>query len=445
MTLGWVSRMPCSVLIGIAHVGVADLPSIVWPVIIDIHRVILIGWICSEVFLVTIVDSVAIAVVGRQGPNSWVRTIINFKSIRKAIAVCIWIVRIGNIEIVHPIGGDFEQITQTITIAVGTVGFGGTGHPVGGEPEVGRRAGHIGVDRAPQAVGGQTVLIQVEQSISVQIIQRIILGYTQSIGCFPIRRHSVTVNIYIHIERVGVNAIRDAVTVGIGILRVGSCLILSQVRQSILIGICGSIIKIRIKIVIDFPAVRHAIAIGVRIMGIGAVSKLISIRYPVAIRIRILWIGRNLHRYVYIFIFILIFLEVRQAIVIGILICIIHQRVQAIIDFPLIRHAIIVGVGFRRIGSGIVFKEVGQFIAVRITIRIIRQWIQGRRILNFPRIRHAVIIGIRISRIGSGQCFFLVTQSVIISIRIVWIRTVIQFAIDKPINIHIGSTRIRIG
>ena len=136
--------------------------------------------------------------------------------------------------------------------------------------------------------------------------------------------------------------------------------LLLQVRQAIPVRIAeralGSGSRERIQARVHFPLVAEPVAVRVRIPGIGAQpDRFIVVVQPVAVRVR--GVGIRAVR---------LLLQVGQLIPVGIRRRVVHQRIQARVRFPAVRHLVPVRVATFRIGAAAVLLQMAQAIAIGI-------------------------------------------------------------------------------
>jgi hypothetical protein len=150
--------------------------------------------------------------------------------------------------------------------------------------------------------------------------------------------------------------VTDAIAVGIGHVGIGSMDELIEVQKLIVVGVEGGVIDERIEGVIDFPLVGHAIGVGVNLERAGVAGvDFVAVEKAIAIGVGIVGIGAVLE-----------LLEVREAVRVGIEGGVIDDGIEGVIDLPRVGHAIGVGIGGAGIRPELVFPEVREAVVVEI-------------------------------------------------------------------------------
>ncbi len=278
--------------------------------------------------------------------------------------------------------------------------------------------------------------------------------------------HNIRKSVFIRIFRIF--SMRGIIRSGIRVIGIGSGIEFITIAESVFVPvIISSVIRRVQQLVINFPAVIHAVAVTVRFFRTCPVYCFHNIRQIISVRIfgtigirHGIGIIRTASAFV--------FLKVAKTIFIRVFRCVfLIQRIQFIIYFPAFIHAVGVAIRIVFIGSVHDFHNIRQTVPVRILrigfgisfLQVIDAIAVAVRLIRmifihfFQNIRQSVAIrifgifgyGIRVIRIGSFVEFLKVGKSVSVCIfrriaRIKGIQSVIKF----PSVIHTVFITIRI-
>ncbi len=184
--------------------------------------------------------------------------------------------------------------------------------------------------------------------------------------------------------------VRHAIAVGVRQVRVGVGDEFLVVQQAIAVTVedCVTVVQ-RVEAMRDFPAIEHAICIGVGFGRVRRSRKLLAVAETVVVGVgqRRVEVQRELG-------------DVIDTVAVGIAGCIVARRVEAVIDFPVVAHAIAIGVRQERIRiHDDRFDTVDDAVAVGVRIRRVGAERNLRGIVD------AITIGVRIDRVRAAGYF----------------------------------------
>lgn len=167
-------------------------------------------------------------------------------------------------------------------------------------------------------------------------------------------------------------AIRQAVIVGIGVVRQRSELLLLQVGQAVGIVVCGGVATGGSGEVSQFPNVVKTIVVAI----------LQTVGQTIDVAIGATWIETEA-----------VFLVIGQPVAIGVggVTVGVIREVQLMGDFPIVRHAVVVGIRQGQIRAVKPLRRIGKTVAVRV---IGRAGIQIAKESSFPVVGQAIKVGI---------------------------------------------------